>query len=224
MEIKDFVFSYKKSERLFNHLDLSFDENKINVLIGPNGIGKSTLLDCIADVDNLRGGITFKGFPKRSDIAYQLQGVPFIGEVSVKKTINMLMNIDGVVNNDIAIPPFIENIYEKKMGELSGGQRRLVVIFGISILQRELYLFDEPESGLDPDISEQAMMLIRKIKANGKNVIMTTHQFENLDDILYKVFFLYDGRCIFSGSMTELGEFSNHSSYADMFRQGQLQI
>ncbi|MFH5810232.1 ABC transporter ATP-binding protein [Companilactobacillus sp. FL22-1] len=209
MQIKNFTFKFKKEpDWLFHNLNINFSSEKINVIIGPNGIGKSTLLDFIADADDNRNNKIFEDFPRRERIAYQLQGVPFIGQTTVKKTIDMLLQIDGNDNVQRENPDYIARIYPKKMSELSGGQRRLVVIYGISLLDRDLYLFDEPESGLDPEMSKKVISLIGDIQKSGKKVIMTTHQFSNMSDE-QQLYFLSGQRCAFVGSKTELLNLTN---------------
>lgn len=203
MLIKDFNYKFKNnSECLFKNLKLEFSNDDVNIIIGSNGVGKSTLLDCIADVDNLRDD-SFENFPDKESIAYQLQGVPFIGEVTVKSTIQLLRDIDYSPNNKFEIPTYIKELYNQKMGDLSSGQRRIVLIYGISLLNRELYLFDEPESGLDPSMAEQAIEIINNLNSTNKKIIMTTHKFSNITNES-KLFLLNNQKCIFSGSKREL--------------------
>lgn len=217
MIIKKFDYKYtKKTDWVFRNLNINFADNQVNVLIGPNGVGKSTLLDCIADVDNSRSLFSFKNFPSRDLIAYQLQGVPFVGEASVEKTIKMMLQIDGHSTNTMNVPKYIEKLYPQKMGDLSGGQRRLIIIYGISLLNRELYLFDEPESGLDPEMSKKVIQLLNNINDSGKKVIMTTHQFSNINE-KHKLFFLGDKKCLFSGSIDELRKLTNTSDFSKTY-------
>lgn len=219
MLIKKFDYKFgKKEDWIFKNLNIEFSDDNMNVLVGPNGVGKSTLLDCIADVDDTRATFNFLDFPSKEEIAYQLQGVPFIGEATVKRTIEMMLQIDGDKSTDlINIPNYIRSLYSKKMGDLSGGQRRLVIIYGISLLNRKLYLFDEPESGLDPEMSKKVIQLLNNINDSGKKVIITTHQFENINEN-HKIFFLGNKKCLFSGSILELSRLTKAKDFSEAYK------
>lgn len=219
MIIENFDYKHtKNSDWIFKNLNIEFSDRNINVLTGPNGAGKSTLLDCIADVDDIRNDSNFKKFPSKEMIAYQLQGVPFIGEVTVEKTIELMLQIDGVISSMPSVPEYIKELYKKKMRDLSGGQRRLVIIYGLSLLDRSLYLFDEPESGLDPEMSRKVIELIEDISKQGKKVIMTTHQFSNIKES-HKLFFLANQTCLFSGTVSKLMDLTKTNEFSKVYER-----
>lgn len=91
MEIKNFSFKYDQRQ-LFEKVDFLFTEGRLNFILGKNGIGKSTLLDCIADVDDNRSG-EFKNFPKKFQIAYLTQGNNINAELTVKDLLEFLQQL-----------------------------------------------------------------------------------------------------------------------------------
>ena len=206
MKIKNLNYILPNQRQLFNHLNLAFKDDKINIIIGPNGVGKTTLLDFIAGLHRPKGA-QFLGFPSSNKVAYQLQGVPFIAEVSVFSTMKMVMDIENPKNHfqKIDLPSELKKVADTPYGKLSGGQRRIVVLDIISRLNRDLYLFDEPESGLDPKMSKKAIQKIQSLNRTGKKIIMTSHTFQNIDpkNNRFSIHFLKQGQIRFSGTPAE---------------------
>ncbi|KAL3947753.1 AAA family ATPase [Lentilactobacillus hilgardii] len=224
MKIKDFTYRLSSGRSLFQSLNADFLDDKVNVLLGPNGVGKTTLLDFISTV-NKREPTYFHGFPNFARIAYQPQSVPFIYEATFFQTMKMVMGVSGFKGRfrHTDLPAELKTIADIKYGELSGGQRRLVMIDAISRLDRELYLFDEPESGLDPKTAKQVMQKIQGINQRGKKVIMTSHQFQNINNDDYHLLFLKAGQIQFSGSPSEFLKKESATSLVDAYiKQDQL--
>ncbi|WP_119326171.1 AAA family ATPase [Companilactobacillus musae] len=176
MEIKNFSFKYDQRQ-LFEKVDFLFMEGRLNFILGKNGIGKSTLLDCIADVDDNRSN-EFKNFPKKFQIAYLTQGNNINAELTVKDLLEFLQQLNNV--RSVSIPEVIQKIQNIKFGNLSGGERRIVLVFLNYMLDRELYIFDEPESGVDIENSQEIFKWLRELVTLKKTVIVTTHKLDNI--------------------------------------------
>ncbi|MFC6259634.1 AAA family ATPase [Levilactobacillus fujinensis] len=218
MRIQDFSYQLPDDRILFDHLTADFEPGKVNILLGVNGVGKTTLLDFIAGVSE-RKGLPFKGFPEMSRIAYQMQGAPFTGSAKVMEAIQMMVNLDQPTADfdSNQLPESLREIANSRFRDLSGGQRRLVILEGICLLQRDLYLFDEPESGLDVKVAAQMMSQITALADKGKTVIMTTHQFRNLPERNVQLLVLA-GKCIaFTGTPAKLMAETNTQSLEDAY-------
>lgn len=74
----------------------------------------------------------------------------------------------------------IQKIQNIKFGNLSGGERRIVLVFLNYMLDRELYIFDEPESGVDIENSQEIFKWLRELVTLKKTVIVTTHKLDNI--------------------------------------------
>jgi len=205
MQIDNFSYQLPDGRQLFDHLTATFEPGKLNILLGVNGVGKTTLLDFIAGVSEQRH-LPFTGFPTMQRIAYHMQGAPFTGTATVFETIKMMADLDRPAENFQVdqLPENLQVIAQTRLKDLSGGQRQLVLLAGVCQLERDLYLFDEPESGLDVKVAVAVIDQIKQLVARGKTVIMTTHQFRNLPTENVHVLVLA-GQCIaFSGSRAEL--------------------
>ena len=184
MEIKDFSYAYE-GRQLFEHVNFEFKEQQMNFLLGQNGMGKSTLLDTIANVDNARTN-NFLEFPDETQIAYLSQENSINSELTVNDLITFVQELKNV--RKFQTPDVIQKVANIKFGNLSGGERRIVLVFLNAMLERELYLFDEPDSGVDVEHTQKIFEWIRQLIERGKTVIVTTHELSNVldtDNIVY---------------------------------------
>ncbi|WP_407889988.1 ATP-binding cassette domain-containing protein [Levilactobacillus sp. N40-8-2] len=218
MEIQDLSYQLPDGRQLFNHLSATFDSGKINILLGVNGVGKTTLLDFIAGVSERRD-LPFKDFPSMHRVAYQMQDAPFTGSATVMDTLKMMMDLDQPNKrfSEEELPASLQEIAHSHFRDLSGGQRQLVILEGVCQLQRDLYLFDEPESGLDVKVAVSVLDRIKRLVANRKTVIMTTHQFRNLPTENVKVLVLAGKKIAFSGTPMELMARAGTSSFEEAY-------
>jgi len=98
----------------------------------------------------------------------------------------------------------IENLYEKNIGDLSGGQKQLVHLASTLLGNPKLLLLDEPTVGLDIDMRAQFWGYIKKYMALGGTVFLTTHYFEEALELATHVSILKEGKTVASGPMTEV--------------------
>lgn len=186
MQVKNYSLTFG-SRRLSTNLDISFSSNKMNIITGANGAGKSTLLDFIAGVGP-KGAVGEKvGIPPYQKIAYQLQQVHFFPTLTVAQTIDFYSKLSNrsdsksyenekSVRNNLLSP-----IWHTKMGQLSGGERQIVLTYGQCLLDKEVYIFDEPTSGVDETNAPLVLSMINDLVVNDhKIVIMTSHHSEQL--------------------------------------------
>ena len=98
--------------------------------------------------------------------------------------------------------------------ELSGGQQQRVAIARALALQPKILCFDEPTSALDPRLTGEISSLINELKAEGRTMIVVTHEMEFAKSVADDVLFLHEGRVEESGSAAEA--FANPKS--EIFR------
>ena len=142
-------------KKIFDNFDGKFSFNNLNVLIGKNGIGKSTLLDVISGLKKADSG-TLVGIPKPQKIMYMFQTTPFNTNISVQQLLYMYNSFSKVSSfkvYDINIKEFYEEnivpLLDIELGNLSGGETKLIFTYASAMVLKSLYLFDEPLSGVD---------------------------------------------------------------------------
>lgn len=209
MEIKHLDFSYKNKE-IFADLNAQFTDEQLNVIIGSNGAGKSTLLNIIYGFAKPRPSTAMRDFPTMPNIIYKFQNMTFFAELTVKQVINFFASMsDHAVAVTDSQTKFYNEIIKKLMNTklklLSGGEYQAVMVYCTSIMDRELYLFDEPLSGIDSYIENLILeLIISLIVEKKKKVIMTLHQLTKLKSLQAHIVFVGSKKCVFQGDFNQM--------------------
>lgn len=177
MKIENFNLATKK-QTFFKDVNFYFEDCQLNFVLGKRQSGKTELLDKIAQnelFDNLIG------FPKTPEIAYLAQQNDFYVNLKVKEILNFIRQLDG--NKNFTPPLRILQLEEQKFLELSAVEKKLVIIYLNIMVEKELYLFDEPEMGLDLETSQEVFGWIKGLVKLDKTVIVATNKLDNISDI-----------------------------------------
>lgn len=218
VKIKDLVKRYGDLIAL-DHLSLSVKEGEIFGLLGPNGSGKTTAINCILSLLKYdKGEIEIFGRPMSPDaydikrnIGIVMQNVAVYDELTVYGNIDYFCGL--YVKNKaerkklvqeaidfVGLNEFIK-FYPKK---LSGGLlRRLNIACGIAHKPR-LIILDEPTVAVDPQSRNKILEGIRILNEQGATVIYTSHYMEEVEQICTQIMILDKGRTIATGSKEEL--------------------
>ena len=208
MEIKHLNFSYKKKE-IFADFNAKFIGDQLNVIIGSNGAGKTTLLNLIYGFID-RPASAMIDFPSMSNIIYKFQNMSFFDELTVKQVINFFKSMNdhtvAVTNAQVSFyNEIIKELINTKLRSLSGGEYQSVMVYCTSIMERELYLFDEPLSGIDSYIENLILDLVESLVIEKKKkVIMTLHQLAKLNSLQAHIVFVGNKKCVFQGNLSQM--------------------
>ena len=198
IEVSNLSFSYHK-KLVFKHINFSLQSPSVLAILGPNGIGKTTLIKCLlglrkkTDGEILINGKDIYKYDKKtfySLIAYLKQGGK---ETSIYTAFDtVLLGLASQINpllkpqikdiekvNNILKELDIYDLKDKFVNELSGGEAQMVFMARALIREPEILILDEPESNLD--YRNQLLMLdmIKKLKSKGKIIIFNTHYMEH---------------------------------------------
>ncbi|SHI16052.1 ABC transporter ATP-binding protein [Sporanaerobacter acetigenes] len=202
-----------------DHFDMEVEEGEIIGLLGPNGCGKTTAINCILSLLSYdKGEIKVFGekmTPNSYDIKRQIGLVP--QEVSVFEKLTVKENIDyfcGLYIDDKKLrKQYVEEaiefvdlkdyvkFYPKK---LSGGlKRRLNIACGI-VHKPKLIFLDEPTVAVDAQSRNFILDGIRKLNEEGSTIIYTTHYLEEAEMLCKRIIIMDKGRSLVSGTIEEL--------------------
>ena len=177
-------------------VSLTAADGRITGLLGPNGAGKSTTMklltaQAIADEGTLEVlGLPLPGESKAARA--QMGVVPQLDNLDVTLTVeqNLLVFTHlyriGRADRKAAIDRALEiaNLRDRrgaKVGELSGGMRRRLLIARALVHQPRLVLLDEPTVGLDPQVRQELWALIDRLRNEGTSILMSTHYIEEAE-------------------------------------------
>jgi ABC-2 type transport system ATP-binding protein len=202
-------------------LDLHVEEGRILGLIGPNGAGKTTALNAILGLTSYEGELHVLGldpWTKRDDL---MREVCFIADVAVlPRWLRVSQALDFVAG---VHPQFrrakAEELLAKtdirrnsKVRELSKGMVAQLHLALVMAIDAKLLVLDEPTLGLDILYRKQFYdSLLNDYFDQARTIVVTTHQVEEIQDVLTDVMFINRGRVVLSRSMDEI-----ESRYAEV--------
>lgn len=178
LKVENFIYEYRL-KNVFQNVNFYFEDCQLNFILGENGIGKTTILDCIANVDEAKDD-SFLGFPNNWEIAYLAQENGFNVGLTASKIICFVKQLEG--NVQLEVPNIIEEILHFKFIDLTIEERKLLLIYLNTMVDRELYLFDDPEKYLRLSYSQMVFEWLRQLVDLGKTVIVATNRLDNIFD------------------------------------------
>ncbi|HPW88742.1 MAG TPA: ABC transporter ATP-binding protein [Kaistella chaponensis] len=214
IEVQNLTKKFDRFTALEN-LNLSFTDGKSIALIGPNGCGKTTLIKCILGLNVIEtGDILVDGKSVKDDYLYrrEIGYMPQIGRypenMTIGQTIKMIKDTRKIsethLDTELQESFELEKMFEKKMGNLSGGTTQKVSAVLAFMFDPKIIILDEPTAGLDPLSSEILKEKIIKEKNKGKLIIITSHLLSELDDMVSEIVFINEGKVIVQQSVTDL--------------------
>ena len=242
IEVKNLSYVYMKKtpfEKIaLSDVSFSVNEGDFTAIAGHTGSGKSTLIQIIAGLIEVEGGVTIDGESVKNKSARQKIGIVFqypehqLFEETVEKDIafgprNLGLSEDEISERvDESMKAVDLDLELKKVSpfELSGGQRRRVAIAGILALKPKYLILDEPTAGLDPRAHKNLLAEIKKLHKSGVTIILVTHSMEDIAEFAKRVIVLADGKIIFDGTPRKLFTQENILQRAGLFPPSSAQI
>lgn len=196
IEILNLNKKYKKNLKILSNINVSFDTKKISLIIGGNGVGKTTLLKVLSDIENFEGKVLYDK-KHIHEIGNEIFTVLERG--NLYEHLSGLQNIKLSILNGYEIDNWISQIelldknkLRKKVNTYSLGERKKL-IFMIALLDKSKYLFlDEPSIGLD-FYSKKRIRELLYIYSKEKTIIITSHDIAFCDELVDDVFFMENG-------------------------------
>ena len=202
-----------------NHLNLDIHEGEIFGLLGPNGSGKTTAINCLLSLLKYdKGTIEIFGQPMTPDnyqakqqIGIVLQNVAVFDELTVYENIDYFCGLyvsdkkkrKKLVDDAVQFVG-LEDYCKMRPKKLSGGLlRRLNIACGIAHKPR-LIIMDEPTVAVDPQSRNKILEGIQKLNVQGSTIIYTSHYMEEIEQICTRIAIMDHGRVIASGTSEEL--------------------
>ena len=153
-----------------------------------------------------KGYILKNRYSYRNDIAYIPQIAYYPENLTVRELLKLIAGFrKKSVEADRLIDIFRLNPFlNKRMGTLSGGTRQKVSIVQAFMLDCDLYIMDEPTTGLDPLALSTFKELVEELVSRGKTVLLTTHIMSLVEELASEIIYLLDGKVYFQGAPAAL--------------------
>lgn len=160
-------------------INFNLDKGECLILSGDSGSGKTTILLFVANLLNMKQAATDATFQiaEKTKISYVAQN-PDTNIISNDVRSELMLHSNGdfnKINDLIELFKISDNILNKNIDNLSGGQKQLITVISCLLQDADLYLFDEPTAMLDDENSEIVAKAIEQLLKMGKTVILSTH-------------------------------------------------
>lgn len=210
------VSKFYGSVRAVDDVSFEIEKGKITGLIGPNGAGKTTLLKAVLGLTDCQGSLSVLGldpFRQRKEL---MQNICFIADVAVlPRWIRVTQLLDFI---EAVHPRFSRSRAEEllsrtkvrrdaKVRELSKGMVTQFHLSIITAIDAKLLVLDEPTLGLDIIFRKEFYgNLLNDYFDGERTILITTHQVEEIENLLTDIMFINDGKIILDASMGDLPE------------------
>jgi ABC-2 type transport system ATP-binding protein len=218
VRVRGLVKRYRDGTEANRGIDLDVRRGEILSILGPNGAGKTTFLRQItSELRPTCGSIEIFGVDaialpqqvkRKMGITPQEAGL--FETLTVQEHLELFARLKGLAKDE-ARKSTTEVIHQldldgetsRRVGELSGGQRRRILI-GLALLgSPPLLVLDEPTTGLDPVSRRTTWDVIRKAVGQGSTVILSTHYIEEAEQLSDRIGIISEGRMIALGTLDE---------------------
>ena len=205
IKINNLTKSYGKN-RGVNKINLEVNEGEIFGFIGPNGAGKSTTIKVLLNLIYPTSGfasilgmdVTKESSKIKEYIGYVPSEVNFYDEVKVKDIIKYAASFYSKISNDDIqkICDELELDMEKKMGQLSLGNKKKVAIAQALIGKPKVLILDEPANGLDPLMQKKLFEILMREKKRGCSIFLSSHNLVEVENYCDRVAIIKEGQIV----------------------------
>jgi ABC-type multidrug transporter, ATPase component, putative len=218
IEFRDVTKDYDGKLAL-NHLNLTLESGEIVGLIGHNGAGKSTTIKSLVSVINPTQGQIFVDGKElssnRLEIKKKIGYVADSPDLFLRLTANEFWElvatsydmttaeVEARLGELLAIFDFASHRYEM-IESFSHGMRQKVFVIGALLSDPDIWVLDEPLTGLDPQAAFDLKQMMREHANKGNTVLFSTHVLEVAEQLCDKIAILKKGELIFYGTVEDL--------------------
>jgi ABC-2 type transport system ATP-binding protein len=211
---------YEDGLLALDHVSFDIHPGEVFCLLGANGAGKTTTINLFLDfIPPTEGEARINGInchqnplDAKKYVAYVSENVMLYGNFTARQNLDFFAKLGGKrhltkkdhyrVMADVGLE---EKAYEQRVKEFSKGMRQKLGIAIAMIKDAPAILLDEPTSGLDPKAGAEFLELLKRLKAQGKAILMSTHDIFRSKEIADRVGIMKEGKLVMQETREELG-------------------
>lgn len=209
--------TYASGFTALKDINLEVNRGEIFALLGPNGAGKTTLIGCICGIVNPTAGkITVDGMNIVADYRAVRALIGLVPQELATDmfetpwaTVNFSRGLFGKTQNHAYVEKVLRalSLWDKKDSRimtLSGGMKRRLLIAKALAHEPRILFLDEPTAGVDVELRREMWEIVRKLRAEGVTIILTTHYIEEAEEMADRVGVIAKGEIILVEEKDEL--------------------
>ncbi|MEC5423725.1 ABC transporter ATP-binding protein [Virgibacillus sp. C22-A2] len=222
IEINNVSKNFPGNNKAIDALNLTIPDGKIVGFLGPNGAGKSTTIKMMTGILPLDGGsIVLNGFdieknplkakkifgyvPDQPDMFLRLKGIEYLNFIADIFDVSKEVRQERI---EILTKQFdIYNALEDYIQTYSHGMRQKVIVTGVLIHDPDIWILDEPLTGLDPKSAYMLKEMMREHANKGNTVFFSSHGLEVVEQLCDEVAIINKGKLLFYGTLQEMREY-----------------
>lgn len=215
-----------------DHIDLTIPTGEIIGFIGPNGAGKTTTIKMMSGVlepdegDILIDGKSIRSEPLEAkrrfglvpdspDMFLRLKGIEYLNFMGDIYDVESSLRAQRIAS--LAETFEIRDALNDKILSYSHGMRQKIVLMGALIHEPQVWILDEPMTGLDPQSSFHLKQMMKEHAAKGKTVFFSTHVLEVAEKLCDKIAIINHGKIIYFGTLDDLRAGHGDQSLEELF-------
>lgn len=211
LEVKNLVKKYGDFVAVDN-LSFSIKRGEIYALLGPNGAGKTSTFESIEGLLPITSGEIIingekvnkkKGLDK--NIGIQLQDSSFQGNMKVLEIIKLVsMYYECEINEELYERLKFSEIENKKISQLSVGQKRKLTLFLAIMHEPKLIILDEPTAGLDVITKNEIYEILCELRDERTSILISSHDMSEIERLADRIGVIVKGKLLKEGSALEM--------------------
>jgi branched-chain amino acid transport system ATP-binding protein len=218
LEVKQLEGGYGKAQVLFQ-VDLEIQQGQAVSMVGRNGMGKSTIIQCIMGLLPVQGGaICFRGqeISKLRPFQIAQRGIALVPEGRrVFKSLTVEENLIATSRGNNApkawtldrvmdLFPRLRERRQQSASTLSGGEQQMLAIGRALMINPSLLILDEATEGLAPLIRQEIWETLAQLKKEGMTILVVDKNLKEMGFLLDKHYIIEKGRVVWQGTVSEL--------------------
>lgn len=226
IKVEDLTKQYG-DRTVVDHLSFSVEKGEVYGLLGHNGAGKSTTIDCILGLKKPDGGKTFllgrTASKNRKElfekVGVQLQHSNYQDYIKVKEICEEISSLyaNPLPYRDVLKRFHLDSFLQHKVAKLSGGERQKLSVVLALLPNPEVIFLDELTTGLDVEARRTVWKILKDLKQQGMTIFLTTHYMEEAEYLCDRICIMKAGRKIVEGTIQEVLDQSPHQKLEEAY-------
>ena len=228
---------YEDNNLALDSLNMEVKPGEIFCLLGANGAGKTTTINLFLNFIEPTSGqalingidVTKEPLETKKYVSYVSENVMLYGNFTARQNLDFFAKLGG--KKDLTKTDYYnlfrsiglqEDAFERKLKKFSKGMRQKVGLAIAIVKDADNILLDEPTSGLDPKAAAEFMNILKRLRNEGKSMLMCTHDIFRAKEIADKVGIMKDGRMVMLRTREQLVKDDLEKIYLDYMQQVSL--
>lgn len=233
IEITNLIKTYTgKDKPAVDNISLTINDGEIFGFLGPNGAGKSTTIKCMTGILNYESGsIKICGVDNKEDPVGAKRKIGFVPDESMlyegltgRQYVNFVADMFGVPletrkerTEKYAQVLGMTASLSDKISTYSHGMKQKISVISALVHDPEVFILDEPMTGLDPASTHELKQIMRDLAAQGRTIFFSSHILEVVEKLCTRVAIINGGKLVTVCDMRELKERRSDISLEELF-------